>query len=165
MSKAPYGTCGNCRFYHEEISNCRRNAPSGHLDPGRIASSSFGRNWAVVSSDDWCGEWMSLTDIQLSSTYGESVTFGQSTENTEDTTGMSVIYAVGSRGDSVVQDSNVRVIIAEPYTEVPMGSSVKFICSGGNGEASGRSGGGGCTPRFKNVGITFLAEPTEPTAD
>lgn len=134
MNKAPYGTCSDCRFYTGHSMQCRRHAPQGNIAPDKTDCASYGSNWPSSDTKDWCGEWMPLTDIQLSSTYGENV----------------------------VSNPNDRVIIVDPYTEVPVGSSIEFIGSGGYG---GGSGGGGCNPRFGGVGITILAEPTKPTAD
>jgi len=51
-------TCGNCRFFGEELCVCRRNPPvvmpEVALHDGLSADHGF---WPTVDESDWCGEW------------------------------------------------------------------------------------------------------------
>jgi hypothetical protein len=61
--------CGNCRFYNEDFSECRRLAPRPGIGGRRkllsLALIAAGENdddyntarWPSVEERDWCGEW------------------------------------------------------------------------------------------------------------
>lgn len=45
--------CGDCRFWYESKSQCRRNAPLPLRD-GQAATDTM---WPRVEAQDWCGEY------------------------------------------------------------------------------------------------------------
>ena len=44
--------CGDCRFWNQPATQCRRNAPMPNHASGKQAI-----NWPQVAADDWCGEY------------------------------------------------------------------------------------------------------------
>lgn len=44
--------CSTCAFFHEQRSQCRRNAPAPKTE-GAAATA----QWPTVAADDWCGEY------------------------------------------------------------------------------------------------------------
>ena len=45
--------CGDCRFWHQPATQCRRNAPL----PVRGQQGTLDTAWPHVASGDWCGEY------------------------------------------------------------------------------------------------------------
>ncbi len=54
--------CGNCRFYHQNYSQCQAHPPKVFYDPNtRVFSDRF----PSPVPGDWCGEWSPFPLEQL----------------------------------------------------------------------------------------------------
>lgn len=45
--------CGDCRFWFQPATQCRRNAPM----PARTNDAKQATHWPQVAANDWCGEY------------------------------------------------------------------------------------------------------------
>lgn len=61
--------CGKCKFW-EKISdnpamgNCRRHAPPARVMKPSSETPILGAQWPRTNSDDWCGEYESIVQVE-----------------------------------------------------------------------------------------------------